>query len=149
MLEHLKDEDIKIICPLSYGDEKYREEVIKKGKEIFKEKFHPITEFMNYQQYLELLSKCSVGIFNNNRQQAMGNISALLKIGKKIYLRNNTSMWKEYEKNNLKIFNIEEVKNATSDELFHFDLGYKKMNYNNMIKKESRWAEQWKVILNS
>lgn len=146
MLEHLKNDDIKIICPLSYGDESYKNEIINKGKEMFNDKFFPITEFMDYDKYLKMLSECSVGIFNNNRQQAMGNINALLKIGKKIYLRNNTSMWKEYEKNNLKVFNIEDVQNETADELFNFDIKYKKQNYDNIEKKESRWNEQWDAI---
>lgn len=146
MLRHLKDEDLKIICPLSYGDEKYKDEVIKKGKEIFKNKFEPITEFMNYDDYLELLSKCSVGIFNNNRQQAMGNINALLKIGKKIYLRSNTSMWKEYEKNNLMVFDIKDLSKTSYEDLFRFDVKYKKQNYDNIEKKESKWDEQWREI---
>ena len=56
MLEHLKNEDIEIICPLSYGIPEYRDKVIAEGRRIFGEKFRPLTEFMQKEDYIQLVN---------------------------------------------------------------------------------------------
>lgn len=91
-----KHESIRVYVPLSYGDMEYAVEVAKKGKEIFGDKFYPIMDFMTQEDYFGLLNEMDVGIFNNDRQQAIGNIIALLFLGKKLYLRDDTSMWDEW-----------------------------------------------------
>jgi hypothetical protein len=72
---------------LSYGDsEEYKGEVIGYGKKIIKDQFEPVTKFMQRHDYIELLQKCSIGIFFHYRQQAMGNIIAMLYMGARVYL---------------------------------------------------------------
>lgn len=99
-----KDEDIKIIVPLSYGDEDYKNEIIKLGINMFGEKFVPITDFMDSDKYIDLLNKIDVAIFNHNRQQALGNITTLLGLGKKVYIRSNISTWRFCEQHKLKVY---------------------------------------------
>lgn len=82
-LYQFRNENIKIFCPLSYGDTHYAMQVTNKGRELFGDKFVAITEFMDFERYLNFLSKIDIGIFANNRQQAMGNIRVLLGMGKK------------------------------------------------------------------
>ena len=41
---------------------------------------------MPYSSYISFLGSIDIGIFNNNRQQGMGNITNLLYLGKKVYL---------------------------------------------------------------
>lgn len=96
MIKKFKSENIKFVCPLSYGNFEYRDKVIEYGKNILGDKFCPITEYMPQQEYYSLLNKCSVGIFNNNRQQAMGNINVLLRFGAKVYIRDDTTMWNTF-----------------------------------------------------
>lgn len=75
---------IKIFCPLSYPDDKkYIQQVTEAGSELFGNDFVPLTEFMSYDKYVEFLNDMDIGIFNNNRQQGMGNITNLLYLGKK------------------------------------------------------------------
>ncbi|MBS4539284.1 TDP-N-acetylfucosamine:lipid II N-acetylfucosaminyltransferase [Clostridium sp. D2Q-11] len=92
-LEKYKNDNIEIICPLSYGNIEYRNQVIKEGERIFGRKFNPLLEFLPFNQYLELLSKIDIAIFNHDRQQAMGNIITLLGLGKKVYIKNNITSW--------------------------------------------------------
>ena len=79
--------DRKIIVPLSYGPTKYIQEVIKSGKKLFEDSFIPVTDYLRYGEYANLLSGCSFGIMNHYRQQGMGNIILLLWMGVKVYLR--------------------------------------------------------------
>ncbi|GMN90255.1 TDP-N-acetylfucosamine:lipid II N-acetylfucosaminyltransferase [Francisella sciaenopsi] len=104
-----KNENIKIFCPLSYGDDQYAIRVISRGKELFGEKFEALTEFLPFDKYLSFLSKIDIGIFANNRQQAMGNIITLLGLGKKIYITNNTTQWQLFNDLGIKIFDVNEI----------------------------------------
>lgn len=82
----------KIYCPLSYGgNEKYYGKVIECGKQIFGEKFVPLTDFMEKSEYEKMLDSVDVGVFNYNRQEGLGNIWLLMFMGKTIYLNSNTS----------------------------------------------------------
>lgn len=117
LLFKFKEENINIFCPLSYGDKTYAKEVIEYGKKLFGEKFIPLTEFMNEQEYANFLSKIDIAIFNNDRQQALGNIFALAYLEKKIYLRADTTMWEELVKREKYVFNnIKELEDICFDE---------------------------------
>ncbi|KRG15753.1 hypothetical protein ACA30_03985 [Virgibacillus soli] len=94
-LSKFKDENMQLYVPLSYGNNDYAEEVITLGKSIFGTKFIPVTEFMERVDYINLLNTMDAGIFNNDRQQAMGNIYLLLYLGKKVFIRKETTMWDE------------------------------------------------------
>lgn len=86
-LEKRKDKFNKAYFVLSYGkNDSHKKEVITKGKKNLVEKFHPLTDFMPREKYIKMLQSCSVGIFNHYRQQAMGNIIALLYMGARVYL---------------------------------------------------------------
>jgi len=123
ILSKYSDENIKIHCPLSYGDtEDYKKTVIEKGKSIFKDKFEPITNFMTPEEYAKFFSKMNVAIFNNNRQQAMGNITLASFLGCKVYLRQDTTMWRQYVENGgCHFFPVERIKEQEIDELKFID----------------------------
>lgn len=96
--------DFKIITPLSYAyKENYRKIVIDKGYELFGDKFVPLIDFMNPEQYSELLSRTDVAIFNHFRQQAVGNCRTLIELGKKIYLNDINPVYKIFLKNGVEL----------------------------------------------
>lgn len=88
-----KNDDICIYVPLAYGNPMHAQRVIKQGVEWFSDKFVAQTDFMPFPKYLEFLGTIDIAIFNHKRQQAMGNTISLLGIGKKVYMRNETSQW--------------------------------------------------------
>lgn len=98
--------EIKIYCPLSYGNKEYAEYIAKKGKEIFGSKFVPIMEFMPFDKYSELLEKIDLVIFAHKRQQAMGNTVTLLGMGKKVFMRSDVTHYEMFIKNDIKVFDI-------------------------------------------
>ena len=108
-LKKYKDEDINIFVPLSYGDEKYAQDVILKGQELFGGKFKPMTDFMPFDKYLEFLGEIDIAIFAHRRQQAMGNIITLLGLGKKIYMQNDITPWKLFKDINVKVFDFDDI----------------------------------------
>jgi len=108
-LTKYKDENIKIFVPLSYGDEEYAQEVIKYGKEIFADKFIPLTEFMPFEKYLEFLGGIDIAIFAHKRQQAMGNTITLLGLGKKVHMRSDITPWQLFKEIDVKVFDVANI----------------------------------------
>jgi dTDP-N-acetylfucosamine:lipid II N-acetylfucosaminyltransferase len=91
-LEPLKNEQIKILCPLSYGStRKYAELIAEKGKEIFRDKFVPMLDFIEPAEYSKIIAGVDVVIMNHHRQQGLGNLFPLLFLEKKVYIRSDAS----------------------------------------------------------
>lgn len=144
-LQRYKDMDIEIICPLSYGDKAYAKKVINYGTEIFGDKFVPITEFMPFDKYLDILAKIDIAIFNHKRQQAMGNITTLLGLGKKVYIREEITTWQFCLDHDLKVYSA----NDNYDDLFEeMDEGIRQKNIENVKSKfsEEKLVEDLKQI---
>lgn len=95
MLEKYRLENIQVFIPLSYGDEKYANEISKYAFEKLGEKAIPMLELMTPDQYAKYLNKIDIAIFNNNRQQALGNIFAISYLKGKIYMKSDTTMWED------------------------------------------------------
>jgi len=115
-LEKFKEEDINIICPLSYGDKEYAKKIITIGIKTFGDKFTPITELLSKVEYADkILSIVDIAIMNHNRSQAMGNIKALLYLEKKVFLQND--FLKTYFKNNdLLVYDVNKINSLTFSE---------------------------------
>lgn len=149
-LAHLKKQNIKIVCPLSYcGNDKYIQKVVKIGDSIFKEKFYPLLQFISKDEYFELFNSVDVAIFNNNRQQGMGNIEEMLRQGKKVYLRTTTPMWNWYSGRGQKIYDVCELKNISLKELSEFPKELAQRNVDvDMELRNSKWAlNLWENLL--
>lgn len=152
LLEKFCNENIKILCPLSYGDVTYRDEVIRVGKKLFDEKFTPLTSYMEKERYIEMLSHVDIAIFNNNRQQAMGNISACLGLGAKVFIRNDTSMWNHYtEKLHYCIYDINTISRIAFDKFVAFDSHIAEHNRAAyfVASESSKTVNQWQAVFDS
>jgi hypothetical protein len=143
ILKKYDDKINKIICPLSYcSEEHYTNKVIEKGFKIFGNKFQPITDFMNKEEYYRmLLEEIDIGIFGHENQQGLGNISTLICMGKKIYI-NKLSPINEYlSSKNLLFFLIDDLLNENHD-IFNF----KKLNAIENKRNMKKYCSYDKVI---
>lgn len=105
-IAYLKNEDIIVHCPLSYGDKSHAALVKSYGKKVFGAKFIVYTDFMPFSEYLKFLSKMDIAIFNHWRQQGLGNIISLLGLGKTIYLRDDITSWNMLIEKGIVVFKI-------------------------------------------
>jgi dTDP-N-acetylfucosamine:lipid II N-acetylfucosaminyltransferase len=106
-LNNLDNKSFNVICPLSYGNKAYIEEVKELGNSLFGSRFKPLTKFVELQEYLTILATTDIALFAHKRQQGMGNIISLLGLGKKVYLKKDLSPFKLFENLNIKVFDIE------------------------------------------
>lgn len=78
--------------PLSYGDEAYRQNILKQGYQMFGSQFKPVTNYMTFVEYAAMLSKMDVAIMGHIRQQAFGNIQMLFYFGSVVYMHPNSTL---------------------------------------------------------
>lgn len=128
ILSSYKDKEIKIICPLSYGgSDDYAEQVKRKGIELFGSRFIPLTNFIKPDEYSALIADVDVAIMNHNRQQGLGNILPILFLGKKVYLRKDTSSYQFLKRLGCGISGIDELEN-NPENLFYIEEGVPSRN---------------------
>lgn len=124
-LEHYKDEDIKLVLPMSYGLSgikgkyggiHYRNAVYKVAKSIFGKKavlmFRKIP-LVNYNRYLWGVD---IVILNLERQAGLGNIHPLLYMNKKIFLPSDSPMYKFFKSQGVEIYDTYNIKNMNFEE---------------------------------
>lgn len=96
--------DRKLIVPLSYGLPEYRDAVIEKGRAIFGDRFVPICNYMPLPDYNTLIAQCAVVIMNHLRQQALGNIGAMLYRGAKVFLDEVSPVYAFFEQRGAHVY---------------------------------------------
>ena len=143
LLKNMITPEVEIVVPLSYGIDEYRESIIQEGKRLFGESFVPILNYMTREEYIGFLSTCDTAIFNNNRQQAMGNIVLLANLGKKIYMREETSMWKFYKDTGFVFHPVSEIKSSSLEELLSMSEEEKVKNFAALKAEEESGIRQW------
>lgn len=150
MLAHYKDENIRIICPLSYGDFEYRREVISQGKSIFGGKFVALTKYLTPDKYAGFLSTIDIAIFHQDRQQATGNIEIVSYYGAKVYLKSTATTWDYYvNKEKRHFFDSLEIPSEPYDQFVELSDNDKKDNceYFSRIWDERYIKELWDKVL--
>jgi len=103
-----------VISPLSYGDKEYIDEIFKLGNTYFGSKYMPLLEFMPLEQYNSHLERAEIAIFNNKRQQALGNIIALLWMGCKVYLNPKNPIYLFFKRKGFRVFDFSNEFNSPS-----------------------------------
>lgn len=152
-LANIHDNRFQIYLPLNYGTgnfEEYAQQVIDYGTKLFGNRIHPLRNKMSGKDYLEFLNNMDVGLFNNNRQQAMGNISQLILCGAKVYIRSDTKMWEHFQSLGCVLNDIETLDSMASvDELMHQDIAVRENNQSIIRKRHdmSTKIEMWNRML--
>lgn len=106
LLSKYKENNIRIHIPISYGDAQYAEIVKIKARSIFGEKVVFLEKFMPPEEYGKYLTQMDIGIFNNNRQQALGNLAYLFATGAKIYINEDSPLWELFAELNFAVHPI-------------------------------------------
>ena len=77
---------IKVFVPLSYGNENYKVKVEKYIEENNPGNIVVIKDFVPYDEYMKFLNQMDVAILDGAMSYALGNVSVLLLLKKKIFL---------------------------------------------------------------
>jgi len=111
ILAPYRNEKMKVVCPLAYGGTvEYKQKLISRGISLFGDKFVPWLEMKEKQVYAEALATVDIALMNHKRQQGLGNILALMYLGKKVFLRTTTTSYSFLMRNNCTVFGLETIK---------------------------------------
>lgn len=117
ILSKIKLGERKVKFSLCYGGSKeYRDDVIKVGKQKLKETFEAITDYMPLAEYNKFLLDATFYIYNNYRQEAVGNILVALYFGGKVFLSDNSPLLTFYQNMGLIIFPVSTISEESLSE---------------------------------
>ncbi len=146
-LSKLKEQNFKIICPLSYGSSNYINKIIKKGKNIFGNRFIPLTQFLKPDRYFKILESIDLAIMYHNRQQGRGTMNILLQLGIPVCMK-KTSLFFYYQENNMSVLSTENLENIISKNFeFNLDLSLNKIKNKTLFNKGISTISSIKTLL--
>lgn len=121
ILSSIERDDFCVVAPLSYGNEVYIKNLVKEGERILGSRFIPLTDFLEPERYAEVLSQVDAVLMNHNRQQGVGNMLALLYLGKKIYMNTNVTTYFVFSNMGIKLFDIKDIGKSSLEEIVSMD----------------------------
>ncbi len=149
LLSKFKNDDIEVICILSYGaTAEYQKAVIEYGTNIYGSKFKPICDYMNGETYGRLLSTINVAIMNHKRQQGLGNIFPLLYIGCKVFMRSDITSYQFFKRMECEIHDIYELSNYNINILSQHESHNNNKNIIKQLLSRENCMAVWKNLLN-
>ncbi|MEP3561480.1 MAG: TDP-N-acetylfucosamine:lipid II N-acetylfucosaminyltransferase [Marinobacter sp.] len=113
--------NIKIYCPLSYGNSEYISKVKRAGYQNFGDRFVALDKYMDMEHYVEFLSTIRYAVFDYDRQQGMGNIISLLGLGKGVFLNPSTTPWDFFKEEGVQVLDVNELVKADFEKEFVSD----------------------------
>lgn len=104
----------KIILPLNYGDQEYRKYLLDYCAQHFTDQVECLTQFLPRETYFNKVTQCEFVVMGHLRQQAMGNIYALLYSGSKLFLYADNPVYAFLQGLHLSVFTIEQLEDDPS-----------------------------------
>lgn len=97
----------EVIVPLNYGDMNYKNVILENGIKTFGSKFRPLTHFMPFEEYQNLVFSCNSMVMYHIRQQGLGNILLALYVGIRVFLNTKSTTYKYLNKIGFRIYDLQ------------------------------------------
>ena len=112
-------------------------------------KVHPITEFLNPEEYNKFLNSIDIGIFNYHRQQGLGNINRLLLLRKKVYINTKSGLYNYYKNQGIQVYDIEDISSKSFENFISYDKEALRINRDIQIESLSNATvvKEWNDII--
>ncbi|WP_455674859.1 TDP-N-acetylfucosamine:lipid II N-acetylfucosaminyltransferase [Phocaeicola sp.] len=114
VLDILRNIDLrkrKIIMPISYGSSSQYTKMLKKHikKMGIEDKIIFLENFMAYSDYCNVINNCRYAIFGHIRQQAVGNVTAMLRQGSKIFFFEESIVYQHLKRKGYYVYTIDNL----------------------------------------
>lgn len=148
ILSKFRDENIKIRTILSYGKTQYNDEIMKKARAIFGDKFEYLDSYMAPAEYAQYMAQNDILILNQNRQQGLGNSFATLTLGGKLFIRSEITTYMHFNSKGIKVYDTNEIKNMDFKQFVEYPANIKKNNQENakMFFEDSYLKKLWQPV---
>jgi len=110
-VKEMNQEEIRLIIPLSYGipSIEYFKELINYIRNNLTCEVEILKEMLSPKEYNEILEKVDMAIFNHRRQQAVGNIRKLMKLGKIIVMNPESPLFSYLNNIDIKVLSVNDT----------------------------------------
>ncbi len=146
-LERFKAFPIKVFLILSYGNKEHIEKVKTYVKSNWIEKAIIIEDFLDYENYVKLLKNIDVAIFSSNRSYALGCISILLSLKKKLFLNSQGIIHRAFENKGVKHECIDSISSMSFQEFSSSLVINEKAAQAFCVQSYSYYVEEWRSFL--
>ena len=110
-LKRFAANNIKIVLSLGYGgSKKYANKVQKMAQELFPNKVVCLRKMIPYSEYMGLIEKIDIAIFDTKRQCGLGNIYSLIYHNVKIFMPHDGVMYNFFYSNGVPVQKLETLK---------------------------------------
>ena len=82
-----------VFCLLSYGDKVSRDWTIEYGKKVLGDRFHPVLDYMQRNEFVSFMQSMDVVVMYHNRSQAAGNVMTAITLGKPVFMKQNSTLF--------------------------------------------------------
>lgn len=129
-----------VYIPLSYGSVPYARLVKEyiRSKPVLSAQCKVLDTFVPLDEYNAIINNCGFVIMNHVRQQALGNIVAMMYRGAKIFLREESILYKHFKEKNAYIYSVQELE--LDKRLLNTHLTIQQINHNRTILNAT-WSE--------
>lgn len=121
ILAKFKNENILIRTVISYGKTQFNDEIIKKGKEIFGNKFSYLDKMLAPKEWLKYFLENDIVILCQNRQQGGSNCITALIAGKKVFIKSENTNKKNVQSIGAIVFDSDKISKMNFAEFVKFD----------------------------
>ncbi len=114
-IKKFKDENLRVIIPLSYGNDWYNQvgnyvkDVTSRAISYFGTKATILKRLMPPDEYSDLLCNVDISIYGSARQNGLGNILRSLYIGNKVYLSNENPLYQFFMEQGIDVCETESI----------------------------------------
>lgn len=148
LLSKYRNENIKISLVLSYGEKEYMDRVIDEAVNIFGDKVEIINKYMTFEEYALYLNNVDVAILDFVNSNALGNLSILIYLKKKIFINKKGIVAKCLRVHSAKANYSDNIPNLTFEEFKSSD-SIGDMSFLCFEKDKKEICQVWKDIFNS
>ncbi len=150
LLLGLKEENVRLIMPMSYGRNEYREKVRSVANNIFGEKVIILEENLPYDEYVRLLNKIDFAFFDAEHQMGLGNIVDLLLLGKIVFLNKKGIVYKTLTDKGVRVYDCNQTKDISLKNLIELKEGHNSLsgvNYAKGLRNKQFVINDWVELL--
>lgn len=138
---------IRVYVPLSYGDEKYIEKVKTYIRENSPDNVIVVDEFMEYEDYVGLINRMDIGIFDCTTSTALGNVAVYLFLKKKMLLNRDGVIKKAFDDENIPHSFVDELDTISFEDFSKKPEYPENVHYDLMPLGKKKSIEAWKKII--
>ena len=137
----------KILIPLAYGNEAYKHSIRRYAEASLTGPLEIMTEKLSADKYYAKLREVKHAVFNLRVQQGLGNLLGLVYMGAKIYLREETTTFKQFKKWGIHVYAYEALASEIFIDLTEVEACHNKAIILNLFN-EKNVCLLWSPLLN-